>query len=112
MLILDKEQRFEVNKEKKIGHMRCDFADGRLANKWFPTELASKEGVNLKEIQNIVNAIMFEEITTFDKVIELCEGLGYDNTSNRFVYEGEYHYWINLVPVAGDYNYYIHVYEK
>jgi hypothetical protein len=109
---LETVQNFEVDKAKKIGHMRCDFADGRLANSWFPTELAKKEGVDLHEIQKIVNEIMFEEITTFDKVVELSGGEGYDYRSNRFVYEGKYNYWIDLNPVKGDYNFYIHVYEK
>lgn len=112
MLILETEQRFEVDKEKRIGHMRCDYQEGSIANTWFPTELTKKEGVNHREIQEIVNEIMFKEITSFDKVIELCGGQGYENRCNRFVYKGDYNYWIDLIPVKGDYNFYIQVYEK
>lgn len=112
MVVLKKEYTFEVDNEKKIGHMRCDFADGSIANTWFPTALAKKDGVNLQEIQDVVNEIMFKEITSFEKVVELCNGQGYDFRSNLFVYEGKYNYRIDLIPAKGDYNYYIHVYEK
>ena len=91
--------------------MRVDFADGSIANSWFPTALAtSKE--NLQEIQDVVNDIMFDQITSYDKVVEICGGEGLDETANLYVYEGNYNYWINLIPIKGDYNYYINVYKK
>lgn len=111
MVRLVKEYKFQVDDKKKIGHMRCDFADGHLANQWFPTDLAN-ETENLHEIQNVVNKIMFEEIPSYDKVVELCGGEGIDKTTNFFIYEGNYNYWINLIPIRGEYNYYIHVYKK
>lgn len=109
---LEKEPNFQENVDLKVGHMRCDFADGGIANSWFPTELASDSKVDLHEIQKVVNLIMFDEITTFDKVVELCGGRGYDNRTNMYVHVGNYNYRVDMIPVMGDYNYYIHVYCK
>jgi hypothetical protein len=112
MRILEKNCPFEFEAEKKVGHMRCDFQDGSLANSWFPTDHSKDENVNLTDIQNTVNSVMFDELTTFEKVVELCGGEGYDFRQNRFFVEGDYNYWIDLIPAKGDYNYYIHVYTK
>lgn len=109
---LTKEMTFEFNGEKKIGHMRCDFNDERLANSWFGETLAKEDGVNLKVIQETMNTIMFEEIPTFDKLVDMCGGMGYDKEQNRFLVQGDYNYWIRLLPAKGDYNLYIHVYMQ
>lgn len=109
---LTKEMTFEFIAEKKIGHMRCDFNDGKLANTWFGTALAKEEAVDLKDIQETVNTIMFEEIPTFDKLVEMCGGMGYDKEKNLFLVQGDYNYWIRLLPAKGDYNLYINVYNQ
>lgn len=110
----DKEPQFDVKyagEVGKVGHMRCDFADGYLSNSWFPAELSGQ--VNLAEIQKMVNVIMFEKITTFDEVVELCGGrTGYDRRTNLYLHTTDFNYRIDMIPVMGDYNYYIHVYTK
>ena len=111
-ITFDKEPQFDVENADKVGHMRCDFADGGIANSWFPTEMAMSGKVNLHEIQKVVNLIMFEEITTFDKVVKLCGGTGYDMRTNLYLHTADFNYRIDMIPVMGDYNYYIHVYVK
>lgn len=108
---------FEVKENLRLGTMRVDFSDGSLANTWLPSE--SMEGfinkydmAGVEEIQKVVNEIQFELIDTFAKVQELCNGYGYDHQTNMYVSYGKCNYWIKLVPVQGDYNYYIKVYIK
>jgi S-adenosylmethionine hydrolase len=113
----EEEFTFEVKEELRIGTMRVDFADGGLSNKWTGTKLMGdfidKFGnVALNEAQETANDIQFKLLDTFDKVVEECGGNGYKFESNRFSYSDRFNYWIRLLPVKGDYNYYIKVYLK
>lgn len=100
----------EHNKEKHVGTMRFDYNDGGLCNRWFPYKDLSQEDIN--EIQPKVNKIMFDKYKTFDDIIKICNGTSYDDT--KFIEEStdNFMYNIKLIPVKGDYNGYIFVYNK
>lgn len=113
ILLASEDFTFEVKEELRIGTMRVDFADGSLSNKWTPTELFETiSGIEINEVQKIVNDIQFKSLNTFDKVGEECGGYGYKFECNRFCSSDKFNYWIKLIPVKGDYNYYIKVYLK
>lgn len=105
---------FEHNKDLKVGHMRCDFTQGKLANSWFPADKfdsLSKE--ERSEIQEVVNDIMNNHFPTFDDVVEGCNGNeGYGNETNYFAQVNDFNYWVRLNPVESDYSMYIMVYTK
>lgn len=100
----------DFSKEQLIGTMRFDFADGGLCNKWFPYQDLSEE--DIKTIQKKVNEIMFDTYNTFDKIVEKCEGEGYDKETMLGEDEKEFFYAIKLIPVRLTYNGYIYVYRK
>lgn len=105
----------EADDKLKVGTMRVDFKDGSLANKWMSEELfesvlnvLGKKAIN--EIQSIVNYITFEKFDTFDKVVGACTNEGYEFSCNRFYKSENFKYWVRLIPVRDEYNYYIKVY--
>lgn len=113
---ITKEMGFKFQKELKIGHIRADFNDGdkNPFNRWFANEdiqvLTDKHDIDLKEVQEAVNYVMFEHFSTWDKLVEACGGTGYDKETNYFGTHGKCNYWIRLLPCKGDYNMYINVY--
>lgn len=80
---LSKEKNFDYESKELLGVMRFDFYDGRLANQWNPRELIielnNKKAIDLKKLQQELNYIQFNLISTYERVIELCDGIGYDN---------------------------------
>lgn len=97
-------------KEKHLGTMRFDFADGGMCNKWFPYQDLSRE--DIESIQPVVNDIMFNTYNTFDKIIEECGGTGYNYEKTIYKEEKDFLYAIKLIPAMGAYNGYIYVYRK
>lgn len=105
---------FEFSQEKKVGHMRGDFADGRLANRWFPTAqtfdgLTSEEK---QEIQMVCNELLCQHVDTFEKIVAYCGAQGYGNETNLFTQSEHFDYWVRLNPVQEDYAIYIHTYRQ
>lgn len=99
-----------MTKERHLGTMRFDFADGGMCNKWFPYQTLSREDIEL--IQPKVNEIMFSTYNTFDKIVEECGGIGYNNEKVLYQNTEKYLYAIKLIPAMGAYNGYIYVYRK
>lgn len=97
-------------KERHIGTMRFDFADGDMCNKWFPYQYLTKE--DIAYIQHKVNDIMFNIYDTFDKIIAECGGTGYNYEKIVYQEEHDFLYAIKLIPVMGTYNGYIYIYRK
>lgn len=101
-----------------LGLMRCDFEDGGLANKFFPSEvmeeLVKKHDLDLNQINSEVNYFMFEKFSTFEKIVVACHPTTRitDDMHNLFA-EGETcNYWIRLIPERGSYNMYIKIYVR
>ena len=99
-----------MTKERHLGTMRFDFADGGMCNKWFPYQTLSREDIEL--IQPKVNEIMFGTYNTFDKIVEECGGTGYNNEKVLYQNTEKYLYAIKLIPARGAYNGYIYIYRK
>lgn len=99
-----------MTKERHLGTMRFDFADGGMCNKWFPYQTLSREDIEL--IQPKVNEIMFGTYNTFDKIVEECGGTGYNNEKVLYQNTEKYLYAIKLIPAMGAYNGYIYIYRK
>lgn len=98
------------SKEQLIGTMRFDFADGGISNTWFPYQDISEKDISL--VQPKVNEIMFDKFNSYNKIIEECEGEGYDKEKLLEEDTEDFYYAIKLIPVKGVYNGYIYVYRK
>ena len=99
---------------RRIGTMRIDWYDGRIANKWFPTEYfdtAKIKGMNVAKVQEEVNEIIFHKFLKYENVLEACEGHGYHH-SKQFYCKGEQcDFSIKLNPVITDYSY-VYIYYR
>ena len=112
---LSKEKSFEYSSKELLGVMRFDFYDGGLANQWNPRdliiELNDKKKIDLKKLQQELNYIQFTLIEEFNKVVELCNGTGYDKETLVYIELEEGNYVIKLIPVKDSYSY-IYTYKR
>ena len=112
---LSKEKSFEYSSKELLGVMRFDFYDGGLANQWNPRdliiELNDKKEIDLKKLQQELNYIQFTLIEEFNKVVELCNGTGYDKETLVYIELEEGKYVIKLIPVKDSYSY-IYTYKR
>lgn len=109
------EELFSIENDKKIGVMRIDWYDGRLANRWNPTELLirlnNEKNIDLKQLQQELNIIQFDKLDKFHKVEKLCGGTGYDKEKLFYVIGKNQRYAVKLIPVKDSYSY-IYVYNN
>ena len=112
---LSKEKYFNYDSKELLGVMRFDFYDGRLSNQWNPRdliiELNNRREIDLRKLQQELNYIQFELIDNFDKVVELCNGTGYDKETLVYIELEEGKYVIKLIPVKDSYSY-IYAYKR
>ena len=112
---LSKEKYFNYYSKELLGVMRFDFYDGRLSNQWNPRELIielnNRREIDLRKLQQELNYIQFELIDNFDKVVELCNGTGYDKETLVYIELEEGKYVIKLIPVKYSYSY-IYAYKR
>ena len=112
---LSKEKYFKYDSKELLGVMRFDFYDGRLSNKWNPRELIiemnDRKLIDLKKLQQELNYIQFTLIEDFNKVVELCNGTGYDKETLVYIELEEGKYVIKLIPVKDSYSY-IYTYKR
>ena len=112
---LSKEKYFNYDSKELLGVMRFDFYDGRLSNQWNPRdliiELNNRREIDLRKLQQELNYIQFELIDNFDKVVELCNGTGYDKETLVYIELEEGKYVIKLIPVKDSYSY-IYTYKR
>ena len=112
---LSKEKYFNYDSKELLGVMRFDFYDGRLSNQWNPRELIiemnDRKLIDLKKLQQELNYIQFTLIEEFNKVVELCNGTGYDKETLVYIELEEGKYVIKLIPVKDSYSY-IYVYKR
>lgn len=106
---LSKEKYFNYDSKELLGVMRFDFYDGRLANQWNPKdliiELNNKEEIDLKKLQQELNYIQFDLLNSYEEVLELCGGTGYDNETLFYMDFEVAKYVIKLIPVRDTYSY-------
>lgn len=101
---------WKFDAEKKVGHLRADFNDGRAFARWFEMQDLNKD--SRAEIQSVITEI-FKVITSLDKVVEMCrESKMATGEENYFTTSEHFNYWIRLNPCKGDYNVYVHTYNN
>ena len=112
---LSKEKYFNYDSKELLGVMRFDFYDGRLANQWNPSELIielnNRREIDLRKLQQELNYIQLTLIEEFNKVVELCNGNGYDKETLVYIELEEGKYVIKLIPVKDSYSY-IYTYKR
>ncbi|WP_346879063.1 hypothetical protein [Clostridium sp. UBA7791] len=112
---LSKEKTFDYDSKELLGVMRFDFYDGRLSNQWNPRyiiiELNYRKEIDLKKLQEELNYIQFTLIQDFNKIVELCNGTGYDKETLVCIEFKEGKYVIKLIPVLDNYSY-IYAYKR
>ena len=112
---LSKEKYFNYDSKELLGVMRFDFYDGRLSNQWNPSELIielnNRREIDLRKLQQELNYIQFTLIEEFNKVVELCNGTGYDKETLVYIELEEGNYVIKLIPVKDSYSY-IYTYKR
>lgn len=115
---LVKECPFEFDKDKKLGHMRCDFDGGRdIApyTTWFGTgdwkQNIDDDGVHAMD--EVINFICHKEVNSYKKLIEHTGYL--DNPYDSVNYYMQYKnvdVWVRMIPAKDDYNMYINFYYQ
>lgn len=112
---LSKEKYFNYDSKELLGVMRFDFYDGRIANQWNSRELIielnNRKLIDLKKLQQELNYIQFTLIEGFNKVVELCNGTGYDKETLVYIELEGGKYVIKLIPVKDSYSY-IYTYKR
>ena len=112
---LSKYKYFQYDSKELLGVMRFDFYDGRLSNQWNHRELIiemnDRKLINLKKLQQELNYIQFTFIEKFNKVVELCNGTGYDKETLVYIELEEGKYVIKLIPIKDSYSY-IYTYKR
>ncbi|MEO2506556.1 hypothetical protein ABHA01_02070 [Clostridium paraputrificum] len=115
MNTLSKEKIFNYDSKELLGVMRFDFYYGRLANQWNARELIielnNKKEIDLKKLQEELNYIQFTLIKDFNKVVELCNGTGYDKETLVYIELEEGNYVVKLIPMLDSYSY-IYTYKR
>ena len=98
---LSKEKTFDYDSKELLGVMRFDFYNGVLANQWnsknLIIELNNRREIDLKKLQEELNYIQFTLIKDFNKVVELCNGTGYDKETLVYIELEEGKYVIKVV---------------
>ncbi|MCB2354726.1 hypothetical protein [Clostridium estertheticum] len=106
---------FAIHERKKHGTMRSDWADGRLCNQWNPTnllaELKTDSGIDLVKLQQELNYLQFEVLSSFEGVGKYCGGTGYDKELLLTISLEVAEYAIKLTTVKDAYSY-IYTYIK
>lgn len=112
---LSKEKYFNYDSKELLGVMRFDFYDGRPSNQWnhreLIVELNNRKLIDLKKLQQELNYIQFTLIEEFKKVVELCNGTGYDKETLVYIDLEAGKYVIRLIPVKDSYSY-IYTYKR
>ena len=104
--MLYKEQIFKIDNSKRLGTMRIDWYDGKLTNQllYYPTGLLDSKVIDLNVLQEELNYIQFELLYSFEKVVKLCDGIGYDKETLLY-FVGEFNYIVKIIPVRDSYSY-------
>lgn len=112
---LSKEKYFKYDSKELLGVMRFDFYDGRLSKQWnfreLIIEMNNRKLIDLKKLQQELNYLQFTLIEEFNKVVELCNGTGYDKETLVYIELEEGKYVIKLIPVKDSYSY-IYTYKR
>lgn len=108
---LEKGITFEIDDAKKLGVMRIDWAgsSGNLCNQWNPskllTDLKTSSKIDLTKLQQELNYLQFELLSSFQRVEKYCNGTGYNKEQVCTISLDYHNYAIRLLPVKDTYSY-------
>lgn len=106
---------FQIDETKRLGTMRIDWYDGKLCNQWNPSklliDLKTSSKIDLGKLQQELNYLQFELLSSFQRVEKYCNGTGYDKEQIFTISLDCYNYAIKLIPVKDAYSY-IYAYLK
>jgi hypothetical protein len=114
---LVKDVTFQIDETKRLGVMRIDWAGSgdKLCNQWNPskllTDLKTSSKIDLSKLQQELNHLQFELLSSFQRVEKYCNGTGYDKEQIFTISLDCYNYAIKLIPVKDAYSY-IYAYLK
>ncbi|MFR4998378.1 MAG: hypothetical protein ACLUDK_14295 [Clostridium paraputrificum] len=115
MNTLSKEKIFNYDSKELLGVIRFDFYDGGLSNQWNSRnqiiKLNYRKEIDLKKLQEELDYIQFTLIKDFNKVVELCNGTGYDKEILVYIELESGKYVVKLIRVIDSYSY-IYIYKK
>ncbi len=101
-----------LDKSKLLGVMRLDWSGSRInevCNQWFPEEqfwvLINDSKVTVDSLQKQINDLIFNHLDTFDKVVNRCEGEGYNHEETFKIQSDDFKFFVRLKPVSGEYSY-------
>lgn len=108
---------FTENQNLKIAHNRLDHDGYKWWNTWFRAKGTSDKNVieEMEAISDYMTNKLKKGITSIYELVYdmVLIPLDSNQTEYNVFYEGEYiNCWIRLITRRGDYNMYIHCYEK
>ena len=110
-------KRLGLDENKALGIMRIDWCGSyrKICNQWFPSQNYSTSIQNhqicIETLKQQLNDLMFNVLNTFEKVIERCQGEGYQYEETFRVEGDEFNFFIRLKPVRDECSH-IFVYMK
>lgn len=101
-----------LEEEKLLGRMRLDWLGSRIdhvCNQWFPSpqfvEAMLQNNLSIQALQEVLNELIFNQLNSFDRVIEQCGGEGYCYEQLFKIQTQKFNFFIRLKPVKDDYSY-------
>lgn len=107
---------FKVDPEKEIAYNRLYHDGYSWGNRWFSKKGSSDKKV-ISELDNVCNYMtetaLKNGIKDIYKLAEKCNAQSFSYDEYNLFYKGKYtDVWIRMIARRGDYNLYIHFYEK
>lgn len=111
---------FTFDKEKKIGHMRCDYDGGREIRPfttWFGTDyleaVCQQHEINIHDLDKAVNFVIDDNCNNYSNFMEFIPDSVSDYDSvNYFFQYNNVDVWVRMIPAPNDYNIYINLYHQ
>lgn len=107
---------FKVDPEKEIAYNRLDHNGYRWYNTWFPKNGTDNNKI-ISEMEKVsdymTESALKNGIKDIYKLAEKCNAQNLSYDEYNLFYKGKHtDVWIRMIPRRGDYNLYIHFYEK
>ena len=100
-----------VSKDRLNGYKQAMYSRNIEIDNELIIEMNDRKLIDLKKLQQELNYIQFTLIEEFNKVVELCNGTGYDKETLVYIELEEGKYVIKLIPVKDSYSY-IYTYKR
>ncbi|EGC92670.1 hypothetical protein HMPREF9402_2874 [Turicibacter sp. HGF1] len=101
-------KRLGLDENKGLGIMRIDWCGSysEICNQWFPSQnylsIIQNHHICIETLKQQLNDLMFNELNIFEKVMERCQGEGYQYEETFKVEGDEFDFFIRLKPVRDE----------